>query len=138
MTILKRITVALLNYRILTSKEIDKIAQNYWAKFWGLVEIKQKDECWPWLGKLSAGGYGSFSAQIVANGFPAHRLAFMLFFPNELSLEKPVACHHCDSRSCCNPYHMYAGDLIDNANDRLAAEKTRKILEELDDTIVKI
>jgi hypothetical protein len=76
--------------------------------------IFQRDRttgCWEWPYSLTAQGYG----QLRFNGGPwtAHRAAALLA---GLDLGAFI-CHHCDNRKCCNPSHLYAGDVRTNAAD---------------------
>lgn len=70
-------------------------------RFWSLVDCRGPDECWPWLGKLSA-GYGHISINNANR--PAHRVAYELTYeaiPRELDAD-----HKCRNRACVNPDHI--------------------------------
>ena len=87
-------------------------------RFWSKVDIRDKDECWPWIAGRNNRGYGQFKLHAVMQS--AHRVAWELTYGNipkdewGFSLE---VCHKCDSRSCCNPSHLFIGTHLDNVRD---------------------
>lgn len=77
--------------------------------FWSMVEIRDPDECWPWMGSRLRGGYGHFRKTT------AHRIAYAAFegpIPKGL-----VVMHTCDNPCYCNPAHLKAGTQKDNIAD---------------------
>ena len=84
--------------------------------FWDKVEItgQEPGDCWLWTGHKDGPGYG----MIRRNGrnVGAHRVAW------ELANGRPIpeglfACHHCESRLCVRPEHLFIGTQADNVND---------------------
>ena len=71
------------------------------------------DSCWPWRGARNREGYGFL--KVNKRIYLAHRVAF---FVDHGHWPIPCACHHCDTPSCCNPNHLFAGSHGDNARDR--------------------
>lgn len=77
------------------------------------VKVGKSDECWPCTTSLR-GGYGRI--YVNHRSYVASRLAFFLFNGH---WPKPKCLHRCkQSRSCCNPAHLYEGDDKKNAQDR--------------------
>lgn len=98
---------------------------------WSKVDVKTKDECWPWKGYVSGSGYGRL--WIGDQGYYAHRVIFNLANPNMIELAAPTnkkasgfLMHSCDNRICCNPSHLKIADLRENNRDCLI--KGRKIM----------
>lgn len=91
-------------------------------QFWDKVAILGIDECWPWQGTFFASGYGRFF--IDGRSVRAHRMARELFLG---PLSKGIlACHSCDNKACCNPYHIFEGTHADNHRDRNLKERQAK------------
>lgn len=78
--------------------------------------------CWIWNAYKNENGYG----QVKVNGvtLAAHRAAYMLEYGEiEAGLMVLHSCHH---RACINPGHLRLGTAQDNANDAIAADRTKK------------
>jgi hypothetical protein len=87
-------------------------------RFWTMVKIGSDAECWPWTGALTRGGYGQVC--VGGPGAPrrnrsAHRIAWEASrgpIPDGVWI-----LHHCDIPCCCNPAHMFHGDVKRNSQD---------------------
>lgn len=74
--------------------------------FWKRVERRDENECWPWQGALTSGGYGQMGhgRRGEDKKYVAHRLAYELLvgpIPDGLVID-----HLCRNRACVNPTHM--------------------------------
>ena len=79
---------------------------------WRKVSVNGPDECWPWVGSVSAAGYGVFG--VNRRLVYAHRAAF------EHANGRPPAgevMHACDNPRCCNPAHLREGTHLENMAD---------------------
>lgn len=81
------------------------------------IDVKNQDDCWPWIGTKNKLGYGRTSAGRKMH-FKAHRVPYCIAF--NIILEDDVCVlHDCDNPSCCNPYHLFTGTKKDNTQDML-------------------
>jgi hypothetical protein len=98
-------------------------------RFWSKVDVGTPEECWPWTGSRNELGYGSFRSAGGRQGrtIKAHRLAFVLAHGSPLELAPAdFVCHHCDNPSCCNPAHLYLGDVRTNTDDKVTRGRQAK------------
>ncbi len=82
-------------------------------EFWAQVEIGKQNECWPWKLCRNKKGYGI--VQWLGKITRAHRVAFSIH--NSKPLSKAHICHHCDNPICCNPAHLFEGNILLNNQD---------------------
>lgn len=78
------------------------------------IDMKTPDVCWNWKSAKNKQGYGMIC--IDRKGVLAHRVAYSIF-KGEIP---PGMCvmHTCDNPSCCNPYHLRTGTVLENNADR--------------------
>lgn len=82
-----------------------------------LVTIHPGTRCWRWMGSEDR-GYGVMQGRYEDGRYRhvrAHRLTYEVFngeIPDGLNV-----CHSCDTPSCVNPEHLFAGTQSDNITD---------------------
>lgn len=68
-----------------------------------VLDIKGKDECWPWLGTKTITGYGRKT--VKGKTYQAHAWYFTFF--TGIKIPDGFEIHHlCKNRVCCNPAHL--------------------------------
>lgn len=82
-------------------------------RFLGYVYVRRKDECWPWMACILNTGYGRF--MVNRHGLGAHRVAYYLHHGKDAYPWDVL--HSCDTRDCCNGFHLFAGTYLDNIRD---------------------
>lgn len=84
-------------------------------QIWKRVEIRKKNECWPWTSKsVNEHGYGIVNWK--GRTEKAHRIAYQLFYKIKLT-KKQHLLHSCDNPRCRNPHHLSVGSQADNIHD---------------------
>lgn len=87
-----------MNIRELVNEHPDKI-------------VYADDGCWLWTGATAGSGYGV--VVIDGENVYIHRIA-----AGDIAEGKQVN-HHCDTKNCCNPDHVYVGTVRENMEDAI-------------------
>lgn len=82
--------------------------------FWARVE--RSEGCWTWTGHRQK-GYGRFQLGGRGVRFLAHRVAWALVNGDPGAMD---VLHRCDNPPCCNPAHLFLGDVAANNADKTA------------------
>lgn len=87
-------------------------------RFWDMVAIRTKAECWHWLGFVQPNGYGKF--RIKREGGYKSTIASRYSYEaiNGPVPEGLVVIHTCGCRDCCNPLHLIVGNYQDRADSK--------------------
>src|SRR5258706_10921681 len=82
--------------------------------------------CWLWSACVNSSGYGSFGIGSRTDHtrciITSHRMAWQIY-RGEVPIGLHVL-HHCDTRCCVNPDHLFLGTGLDNTMDMI--KKNRK------------
>ena len=75
-------------------------------KFQSLVDKRDNESCWEWLGQKDNFGQGIFG---TGKGIvDAHMLSWLIFYG--FLPDGKTVWHSCNSLSCVNPHHLYLED----------------------------
>jgi len=86
---------------------------NMFERFYKYIDVKDKDDCWEWIGLKNKDGYGRF--RLTDKMVLAHR--WMWEMEDSDIPEGLMVLHKCNNRGCVNPNHLYLGTNQDNMND---------------------
>ena len=80
-----------------------------------MVDERGPGECWTWTGSIAPDGYGRFRSAHRGPMVGAHRAAWE--FASGPIPEGAWVLHRCDNPPCCNPAHLFLGDVQANHDD---------------------
>lgn len=91
---------------------------------WKFITKRGENECWLWQSSLHTGGYGAF--RIKQKYYKAHRVVYFVS-KGGIELRAPESnyshdhvLHTCDNPGCCNPKHLFLGDIFVNMADKVS------------------
>lgn len=88
-------------------------------RFW--KRVKKTDGCWLWTGHVGKHGYGQIT--INESSCTVHRVSWRLHFG--FIPEGMCVCHHCDTRLCIKPDHLFLGTVQDNIADMVKKGRSK-------------
>jgi len=95
------------------TKPIPEMTGPETERFLAKLEILTDEDCWNWQATRITDGYGHFGLR--GQLYLAHRITYQMEFGT--IPDGALVLHHCDNPSCCNPYHLFLGDLSANSKD---------------------
>lgn len=95
-------------------------------RFWTFVRRGRSDECWPWIGRTHE-GYGELCLYFENKCMYVRAHRFALSLVSHPTFSWVFACHTCDNSLCCNPSHLYWGDVITNNQDRVSRGRSARV-----------
>ena len=96
----------------------------FYERLWDKIEVKGKNDCWPFKKYLNSSGYGVITGNNDKK-YLAHRVAYMSKygeFPENMNV-----LHTCDNPMCCNPSHLRLGTQKDNVIDMISKGRCRYV-----------
>jgi len=94
--------------------------EKFKAMFWSKVD--RSGDCWIWTAARTRHGYGVVGSGRGKEVVYAHRLTYEWAY-GPIS-DGMYICHRCDTPSCVNPDHLFAGTQTDNMRDAARKQRT--------------
>lgn len=86
--------------------------------FWEKVDVRGRDECWPWTRALKGRGFGAL--RVNKQSLSSHRVVYEM--THGAVPQDRYVYHVCGVANCCNPRHLICG----TKQEVEAAKKTIK------------
>lgn len=101
---------------------------------WAKLKQGKPGECWLWQGTVTSSGYPKL--HLNRRQLSAHRVSYHLH--NGPIPENLWVLHRCDTKTCCNPDHLWLGTPRENTRDcvqkgrwtqnrKLSSEQVRQV-----------
>ena len=103
-------------------------------RFWSKIAVGGPDDCWPWLDRLDADGYGRF--RFNGANRKASRVAWAISNGRDPGAMRVL--HRCDSPSCVNPAHLHLGTQGDNIREMFERKRSNRKLTEEDVRAIRL
>lgn len=97
---------------MLTSERIESFRKSLPDR----CSLEPNSGCWLWTGGVNNKGYPMVWLTEVGQNVLAHKLSFEVFKGSNIAW----TLHRCDTPSCINPNHLFAGNRSDNMRDCVA------------------
>ena len=97
------------------------IPEHIIPRLWSRIDVRGKNECWPWKGHVIDSGYGSYNYADEGKSKRIYAHRAIAEVQGVLTDPAMVVRHLCGNRVCCNPAHLKQGTHKENAADRKAA-----------------
>jgi len=104
----------------------DSLDSPDWVAVFEQMTVRNRNECWVWLGGCSVQGYGQLRWR--GTNWSAHRIAYATM---RGEIGDKYVLHHCDNPSCCNPEHLFLGTHWDNMQDKRRKKREARLYGEL-------
>ena len=100
---------------------------NVYQRWLEKVDIRGKDDCWPWTASKDKDGYGRFQYPTDKGQvhIRAHRWTYD-WFVGPL-VDGMVIMHSCDQPGCVNPRHLSQATALENNDDKVQKDRHAKI-----------
>lgn len=102
------------------------LSKVYIREFWGQVDCKADDECWPWCGDINLLGFPMFERRAgagVSLSQKARGLAYQLAYGWDSIPSGSYVYTTCRDKICVNPAHLNLGHTIVTAEGLTKAQK---------------
>ena len=115
--------------RCSTKSKKAKAQEETAMRFMRRVQMRADDECWPYQGAVSTGGYGNFGWHAPwdkrSRNHAASRMMWLILHGRPPKGKE--VCHSCDNPICCNPGHLWLGTHQENMADMVSKGRASNV-----------
>jgi len=99
------------------------LESDYFLKFIKKIVVKEKNECWPWIGAITFDRANKPRPYVKLNNISYYAARVMYFIIHKKDPKELLVCHSCDNEYCMNTHHLFLGTHQDNKNDSVFKER---------------